>query len=461
MQWGIATRRCCMLFSDTGYPVWGQRFQADGQSLLQKAFLRAVQLPGVDHVLTVTNRELFFKTEDAFLEINADRIATSFILEPFGRNTAPAIAAAALQVAKTQGKDALLLILAADHLVTDQGAFQRAVRDAMALAVQGKIVTFGIQPDAPETGYGYIEVKDTRVLRFVEKPSLQQARSYLASGGFLWNSGMFCFSAGVMLQEMEKYCPEVLAATRHCVEHSRLAIAESFSQLELDASTFRQVPDASIDYALLEKADQIAVVPCAIGWSDIGSWVSLCELDAADASGNRVQGEVLLHNTRNCTVQGNDRLIGAVGVEDLIIIDTADAVLVAHKASAQDVRHLYTALKAKGHDAHKRHRTVHSAWGSSTVLEEGQDFSVNCLTVKPGASLGLQVHQCSKHWIVVSGSAMVLNDEQGSRLNANESIFIRAGNRHSLKNTAEISLNIIEIQGKYRLGKNDYQVPPR
>lgn len=429
---------------------------ADGQSLLQKAYLRGAQLPGVSHLITVTNRELFFKTEDEFREVNATKASTSYILEPFGRNTALPIAAAALQVAKMHGPDAILLVLAADHLIADQAAFQQAVVEAIDLAQQGKLVTFGIQPDAPETGYGYIEADGNRVLRFVEKPSLEKAKEYLASRHFLWNSGIFCFAAGTMLEQMEKHCPAILSATRACIEQSRLATGDGFSQLELDAAAFKNVPDDSIDYAVMEKSDQVAVVPCNIGWSDIGSWAALGDLYAADANGNRIQGEAILHNTRNCTIQSNVRLVGTVGVENLIIIDTPDAVLVANKASAQDVKHIYAELKAKGHEAHKLHRTVHRPWGTYTVLEEGPGFKIKRIEVKPGASLSLQMHHHrSEHWIVVSGTAKVTNGDHEVTLKANESTYISAGHKHRLENTGADVVVIIEVQTGIYLGEDD------
>lgn len=429
---------------------------ADGQSLVQKAYLRGAQLPGVSQLITVTNRELFFKTEDEFREVNAAKVSTSYILEPFGRNTAPAIAAAALQVAKMHGPDAILLVLAADHLIADQAAFQRAVVEAIDLAQQGKLVTFGIQPDAPETGYGYIEADGNRVLRFVEKPSLEKAKQYLSSGHFLWNSGIFCFAAGTMLEQMEKHCPAILSATRACIEQSRLATCDGFSQLELDAAAFKNVPDDSIDYAVMEKSDQVAVVPCNIGWSDIGSWAALGDLDVADANGNRIQGDALLHGTRNCTIQSNVRLIGAVGVENLIIIDTLDAVLVANKASAQDVKYIYAELKAKGHEAHKLHRTVHRPWGTYTVLEEGVGFKIKRIEVKLGARLSLQMHHHrSEHWIVVSGTAKVTNGDLEVTLKANESIYISAGHKHRLENFGADIVVMIEVQTGMYLGEDD------
>ncbi len=428
----------------------------DGQSLLQKAFLRGAQLPGVTEILTVTNRELFFKTEDEFREVNAAGVATSFILEPFGRNTAAAIVVAALQITQTHGNDALMLVLAADHLIANQHAFQQAVLKAAELAATGKLVTFGIQPDAPETDYGYIEADGNTVLRFVEKPSLEKAQDYLASGRFLWNSGMFCFSVGTLLQQMEQHCPQILATTRACMAQSRSAEGKGFKQLELDPDTFGRVPDDSIDYAVMEKSNQVAVVPCNIGWSDIGSWTALGNLSAPDIDGNRIQGDALLHDTRNCTIQSNDRLVGTVGVENLIIIDTPDALLVANKSCAQDVKYIYAKLKAKGHEAHKLHRTVHRPWGTYTVLGEGSGFKIKRIEVKPGTSLSLQMHHHrSEHWVVVSGIAKVTNGDRELFVNTNESTYIPAGHKHRLENTGVLNLVIIEVQSGGYLGEDD------
>lgn len=429
---------------------------ADGQSLLQKAHLRAARLSGVSHIVTVTNRELFFKTVDEFREVNTNQTSASFILEPFGRNTAPAIASAALQVSKTHGKDAILLVLAADHLIADQAAFQQAVFKAVELAQQGKLVTFGIQPDAPETGYGYIESDGSSVLRFVEKPSPEKAKEYLASGRFLWNSGIFCFAAGTILEQMEKHCPAIVSATQACIDQSRLATSEGFSQLELDATAFKTVPDDSIDYAVMEKSDQVAVVPCNIGWSDIGSWSALGDLDAADARGNRIQGEAILHNTRNCTIQSNHRLVGTVGVSNLIIVDTPDALLVTDKAHAQDVKHIFSNLKEQNHEAYKLHRTVHRPWGTYTVLEEGPRFKIKRIEVKPGASLSLQMHHHrSEHWVVVSGLATVVNGEQEINLQPNQSTYIPAEHKHRLTNPGALPCVIIEVQCGAYVGEDD------
>lgn len=429
---------------------------ADGESLLQKAFLRAVDLPDVKEVMAVTNRELFFKTEDEFSEVNCLDVPVSYILEPYGRNTAPAIAAAALQIAQTHGPEAILLVMAADHLIADRVAFRQAVFDAVELAKKGLLVTFGIEPIAPETGYGYIESEGNKVLRFVEKPSLVKAKEYLASGRFLWNSGIFCFAAGVILKQMEQHCPAILEATRLCIEKSRLAIGADFSQLELDVNSFLNVPDESIDYAVMEKSDQVGVVPCNIGWSDIGSWSTLGDLDAADTNGNRIHGESVVLKTRNCTIQTNGRLVGAVGVNNLIIVDTPDALLVADKGHAQDVKHLFTNLKARDHKTHKIHSTVHRPWGTYTVLEEGPDFKIKRIEVKPGASLSLQMHKHrSEHWVVVNGLAKVVNGGNEILINTNESTFIPAGQKHRLTNPGDTNCVMIEVQTGGYVGEDD------
>ena len=432
---------------------------ADGQSLLQKAWLRGALLPGVIEVLTVTNRELFFKTEDEYREVAGiapSALPNSYILEPFGRNTAPAIAAAALQVAELHSADTLLLVLAADHLIAGQAAFAQAVVQAAQLAQQGKLVTFGIQPESPETGYGYIEADGNTVKRFVEKPKLEQAQEYVASGRYLWNSGMFCFSAGAMLREMEQHCPEILAATRACMAQSRRAEGKGFAQIELASASFDRIADDSIDYAVMEKSSNVAVVPCSIGWSDIGSWSALGDLTAADEKGNRIEGETLLHDVSNCYIQSNERIVGAVGIDNLIIIDTPDALLVADRTRVQDVKHLYASLKAEGHESHRLHRTVHRPWGTYTVLEEGECFKIKRIVVKSGACLSLQMHHHrSEHWIVVSGMASVVNGEQEILVNTNESTYIPAGHKHRLENPGVVDLVMIEVQSGEYLGEDD------
>lgn len=445
---------------------------ADGQSLLQKAWLRGAVLPDVAEVLTVTNRELFFKTQDDYREaadVAMNGLANSFVLEPFGRNTAPAIAAAALNVAATHGEDTLMLVLAADHLISDQPAFAQAVAQAVQLAAQGKLVTFGIKPEVPETAYGYIEanmaapirandgaVAGYLVRRFVEKPNLEIAREYVASGNYQWNSGMFCFSAGTLLREMEQHCPAILAATRACMAQSSKAEGADFAQIQLDPSSFGAVPDNSIDFAVMEKSSNVAVVPCSIGWSDIGSWDALGDLTSPDDQGNRIEGEALLHDVSNCFIRSNERMVGAVGVNNLIVIDTPDALLIADRTRAQDVKHLYASLKASGHETHKLHRTVSRPWGTYTVLETGSNFKIKRIEVKPGASLSLQMHyHRSEHWIVVSGMARVVNGDCELLINTNESTYIPAGHKHRLENPGVLPLVMIEVQSGAYLGEDD------
>ncbi len=432
---------------------------SDGESLLQKAYLRGASLPDVAEIMTVANRDLFFKTEDEYREVGHlldAPVKSSFILEPFGRNTAPAIALASLMAAETQGPDAVLLILAADHLISNQPSFTDAVGKAVELAQKGRLVTFGIKPTAPETGYGYIEADGYNVKRFVEKPSLDTAQSYLDSGDFLWNSGMFCFSAGVMLSEMAEHCPEILQKAQNCLAQARTASGEKFSQVEIASEHFEEVPDDSIDYAVMEKTNNAAVVACDIGWSDIGCWRALGELVTADGNNNHIQGDVVMHDSKNCIIKSEDRLVGAVGLDGFIIIDTPDALLVADKNRAQEVKKIYAELKDKGHDAHKTHATTHRPWGTYTVLEEGSHFKIKRIEVKPGASISLQMHHHrSEHWIVVKGVAEVINDVKEMTLNVNESTFIPAGHKHRLANIGTEQLVMIEVQTGSYLGEDD------
>lgn len=435
----------------------------DGQNLIQKTFMRAAKLRGVKEVLTVTNREHLFKTEDEYRVVNTSRHAQGYILEPFGRNTTAAIALAAMQLHEKCGNEAHMLVLAADHLIKDETAFAEAVDRAVHLSSQGWLVTFGIQPQYPETGFGYIEADNDarlegglKVKRYVEKPDLETAESYLAAGNYFWSSGMFCFQVGTVLEELERYAPEVLKAVRGSMAKSRLATAQSYSCLTVDADSFANVPDISIDYAVMECSQKVAMVPCDIGWSDIGSWNAVSDLTAKDANGNRFEGEVISHGSRNNYVNSEDRLTALVGVEDLLVIDTADAVLIAHKDHAQDVKQIVGQLKSSGHTLHKLHRTVHRPWGTYTTLENGERFKIKRIVVKPGASLSLQMHHHrSEHWIVVSGMAVVVNDQDELMLNTNESTFIRAGHKHRLRNPGVIDLVLIEVQSGDYLGEDD------
>ena len=428
----------------------------DGQNLLQKTYLRALSIPNVKKLLTVTNRELYFQSKDSFHDIYDGDVPVSFLLEPFGRNTAPAVASAALYAAKEHGEDAILLILAADHVIENEDAFRESLKEAVSFASKGKLVTFGIKPTAPKTGYGYIEADGNSVLRFVEKPCEDVAKEYVTSGNFLWNSGMFCFSAGVILKEMEKHCPELLSAVKNCIEHAESAAGYHLDQVELDPELFKQVPDISIDYAVMEKSDNVAVVSCDIGWNDVGSWVELGTLMNCDDSGNYLEGEVVLENSSNCIIQGNKRLVAGVDINDLIIVDTTDALLVADKNKAQKVKEIYNKLKKDEHEAHKLHKKVYRPWGSYETIEEGDGFKIKRIEVKSRASLSLQMHKHrNEHWVVICGKAKVINGDEEILLGSNESTYIEAGKKHRLENVGEGVLIIIEVQCGSYLGEDD------
>jgi mannose-1-phosphate guanylyltransferase len=429
---------------------------SDGQSLLQKAFKRGLQQDDVAEVLTVTNRELLFKTVDEYRAINYQDTKTSFILEPFGKNTAAAIAAAVLNTIDNHGKDAILLVLAADHLIEDADSFRDAVKTATKLAVQGQLVTFGIKPTSPETGYGYIHAAGNDVIEFVEKPDLETAQRYIDSGQYLWNSGMFCFSAGAMYDELVKHCPEIVGQVEKCLRNSQMVEGDKVRQVELNAETFKHVEESPIDISVFEKSKNVAVVPCDIGWSDIGSWVAMSELTAADEYGNRVDGRAQLYETRNCFIRSKNRLVGAVGLDNVIIVDTADALLVAHGSKAQEVKHVYSELQKLDHESHKVHKTVYRPWGSYTVLEEGPNFKIKRIEVKPHSSLSLQMHQQrSEHWVVLKGRARIVNGEKTMNISRDESTFIPSGYKHRLCNETDELLVIIEVQtGKY-VGEDD------
>lgn len=436
----------------------------DGQSLLQKTLSRASALDGVEHVLTITNKEYYFQTRDEYAAIGrARRLDLDFVLEPMGRNTAPAIAMAALRIQQRFGDDAVLLVLPADHVIEDLTSFGSAVARAQRLAQDGYLCTFGVKPTAPETGYGYIEqgaalnpdskgAQAYQVSRFVEKPDLDTAKSYLEAGTFLWNAGMFCFKPAVMLQALQRYAPEIHQAVQACWTASR----GDMEPFVLDADTFAAAPAISIDYAVMERAERVAVVACEFDWSDVGSWAAVGNLAELDTHGNRTVGETLCIDTSNCYVHSDERLVATLGVENLIVIDTPDALLVANRDQCQDVKRIVERLKADGHEAYRFHRTVHRPWGTYTVLEEGDRFKMKRIVVKPGAELSLQMHHHrSEHWIVVSGTAKVINGDNEYLVRSNESTYVPAGNRHRLTNPGVIELVMIEVQSGDYLGEDD------
>ena len=379
------------------------------------------------------------------------------ILEPCSRNTAPAIALAALQ-AVAAGEDPVLLVLAADHLISDVSAFQQQLLVASRLAERGKMVTFGIVPTKAETGYGYIQRGEPlgtdafNVARFVEKPETATAQAYVNSGDYLWNSGMFMFRASRYLEELERFHPAILRACR-------LALASSTQDMDfvrLDSAAFSECPEESVDYAVMEKTSEAAVVSLAAGWSDIGSWSALWEVSEKDTEGKSLLGDVITENTSNTLVRAEHRLVATVGVKDLVVVETKDAVLVAHKDAVQDVKKVVAALKKEGRHEHLNHREVYRPWGVYDSIDNGARYQVKRITVKPGAKLSVQMHHHrAEHWIVVSGTAKVTNGEETYLVTENQSTYIPIGQVHALENPGAIDLELIEVQSGSYLGEDD------
>ena len=378
------------------------------------------------------------------------------LLEPVGRNTAPAIALAALHATKT-GNDPVLLVLAADHLIKDQEAFHSAIFKAEALANEGKLVTFGIVPDKPHTGYGYIKAGKVlnvgfEVADFVEKPQPETAKQYVESGDFFWNSGMFMFKASRYIEELGKYNPEMLEVCRRAIETE----APDLDFIRVDSEIFSTCPDDSIDYAVMEKTDSAAMVPLDAGWSDVGSWTSLWETADKDEDGNVCVGDTILEKTRNSYVNAEQRLVSVIGLEDVIVVETKDAVMVAHKDDAQSIKNVVNKLKAEKRPEFEFHREVFRPWGSYDSIDNGARFQVKRITVKPGEKLSVQMHHHrAEHWIVVSGSANVTIDDNTKLVTENESVYIPIGAVHALENPGKIPLELIEVQSGAYLGEDD------
>lgn len=429
----------------------------DGESLLKKTLNRALAVGIGSEVLTVTARDHFFITRDEFRGTIADENAR-FLLEPVGRNTAPALAMAALDIERRHGPKAQMLVLPADHLIRDLDLFGAAVQSARKLASAGYLVAFGIVPTRAETGFGYVRAGEDcaeggRVIEaFVEKPDAPTAQAYVDSGDYSWNSGMFCFAAGDLLAAMAETCPGLLAAARSCYAK----VLPGAAPVEFDRDSFASMPDISIDYAVMEKASRRAVVPAAFDWNDIGSWKAISDLEAGDEMGNQTQGPVVLVDSRNCFVQSKGRLVAAVGVDDLVIVDTGDAVLVSAREKAQAVKQVVDALRLQGHEAISVHQTALRPWGSYSVLEDAADCKVKRLVVKPGQVLSLQLHhRRSEHWTVITGTAKVRIGDQEMLLNSNESVYIPVNTLHRLENPTEQDLHLIEVQCGEYFGEDD------
>ncbi len=423
------------------------------QTLLQQTVARLQGMTGVEAPLVVCNEEHRFLVAEQLRAIAATPQA--IVLEPEGRNTAPATAVAALSLPA----DRVLLVLPADHLVRDVALFQEAVRVGLRHAQAGRLVTFGIEPDRPETGYGYIKRGKAlgdgaafEVERFVEKPDRATAQGYVESGDYSWNSGMFLFQAGAFLAELERLAPKMLAACRRAVEGAHRDL--DFTRLDQEA--FCASPSDSIDYAVFEKTDRAVVVPMSPGWSDIGSWSALWEVADKDAHGNALQGDVITQNAKRCFVLADHRLVALVGVEDLAVIETADAVLVAHREQVQEVKTIVNRLETGGRSEANLHRRVFRPWGHYETMELAGRYQVKRITVKPGAVLSLQMHHHrAEHWIVVKGTARITRGDETFLLSENESTYIPLGMAHRLENPGVIPLELIEVQSGSYLGEDD------
>jgi mannose-1-phosphate guanylyltransferase/mannose-6-phosphate isomerase len=428
---------------------------AGEDTMLQSTWQRIAPVASAAPIV-VANEEHRFLVAEQLRQIGAPTPA--ILLEPVGRNTAPAIAAAALQ-ATAGGEDPLLLVLPSDHVVRDVEAFRAAVRRAAAAAEGGALVTFGIHPDAPETGFGYIQSDADRsaddgvfkVLRFVEKPDIDTARAYLAAGGYSWNSGMFLFRASRYLQELERFRPDILTAVRTAFSTAR----HDGDFVRLDHQAFIGCPSESIDYAVMEKTDAAMVLPVDIGWNDVGSWSALWDVAERDADGNAHLGDVIAVDTRNSYAYAR-RLVALVGVDDLVVVETDDAVLVARKDKVQEVKQVVARLKQAQRTQAALHREVHRPWGSYDSVDVGDGFQVKRIKVKPGAQLSLQSHtRRAEHWIVVRGTARVTRNNDLFELHANQSTYIPIGAKHRLENPGKDMLELIEVQSGDYLGEDD------
>jgi mannose-1-phosphate guanylyltransferase/mannose-6-phosphate isomerase len=432
-------------------PLCGER------TMLQDTVLRLSMVENAGPVICVCNDDHRFLVAEQLREI--DVVNGTVILEPCGRNTAPATAVAALLLAESQ-PDSLMLVMPADHVIHDRAAFATAVAMGRREAESGKLVTFGIVPVSPETGYGYVRASSGTgepgsarpVAEFVEKPSLERAESYLASGDYFWNSGMFLFRPETYLSELEASAPDILVACRKALELAK----RDLDFLRLDTDSFAASPSDSIDYAVMEKTSNAVIVPLDAGWNDVGAWSALWDVENRDMDGNVKRGDVLVHGVSNSYLHSTSRLIAAVGLDGYVIVETADAVLVSSKDRVQEVKQIVEELKRQDRHEPLIHRRVYRPWGSYETVDEGERFKVKRITVKSGAALSLQKHHHrAEHWIVVTGSALIRVEERTVTLVENESIYIPVGACHRLENPGAAPLEIIEVQSGSYLGEDD------
>ena len=429
------------------------------KTLLQKTYERLLGLEGLENPILICNEDHRFIVAEQFREINTDPQA--IILEPVGRNTAPAIAVAALQ-AISLGKDPLLLILAADHLIENIIEFQRVIQSAKVYAKQGRLVTFGIVPTCAETGYGYIEAKELNddedqidgleINKFIEKPNQEIAEKLIKDSRYTWNSGMFLFKASSIISELEKFSPEIINYCKIAIEKD----VEDLDFLRLETESFKKCPKISLDIAVMEKTKLGTVLPLNAGWSDIGSWKSLWDISQKNKDGNYINGKIIAEKSRNCYLESEQRLIVGIGIENLIVVDTNDAILVANRDQSQNIGNIIKNLCSKDFPEGKIHRKIYRPWGNYTTIVEGNRWLVKLIEVKPNAALSLQMHHYrAEHWVVVNGTALIEKNGEKQLLSENESTFIPLGCKHRLSNPGRIKLELIEVQSGVYLDEED------
>jgi len=424
-------------------------------TMLQETILRLNGLDNLADPIIICNADHRFLVAEQCQQIDIE--SPTILLEPIGRNTAPAIAAAALQSQKISN-EAVLLVLSADHVIQDIDAFHQAIKIASRQAQAGKLATFGIVPTDANTGYGYIKSSQEnidgahKVEKFVEKPDLETAQTYLEQGNYLWNSGMFMFQADVLISELSEQSPNIVVSVIDAVTNA----TKDLDFIRLDKQAFESSPSDSIDYALMEKSDNVVVVPLDAGWNDIGSWSALHDIGKKDANGNVIHGDVFMQDTTNTYIHANGHMIATIGVQDLIIVDTPNATLISTKDKSQEVKNIVEQLQRKDREEQSCHRKVYRPWGWYDSIEMGKYFQVKYLHVKPGAKLSLQMHhKRAEHWVVVHGTATVTNGKKTFDLNKGESTYIPLGVTHALENNTQNPLEIIEVQSGAYLGEDD------
>lgn len=430
-----------------------------GTDTLFQQTLKRLRFDGMQAPVLVCNQEHRFIVQE---QLKTQKLETqAILLEPFGRNTAPAVAIAAMKLL-AEGRDELLLVLPADHVMENQAAFEAALQQARKAAENGEMVLFGIPASRPETGYGYIRSMPddslprgvVRVQSFVEKPDEARARAFVESGDYFWNSGMFLFRASRYLEELKKYDTDIYDTCLLALERSRI----EGDTVNIDAATFACCPDNSIDYTVMEKTTRACVVPLNAGWNDVGSWSSIWDVHAKDACGNVLSGDVVVHDSHNCLVHGNGKLVSVIGLDNIVVVETKDATMIVHKDRVQEVKQVVNQLDALGRSETQNHCQVYRPWGSYDSVDMGGRFQVKHISVNPGATLSLQMHHHrAEHWIVVSGTAEVTCDDKVFLLTENQSTYIPMTSVHRLSNPGKIPLEIIEVQSGSYLGEDDIQ----